>query len=480
MASILSTLGLILSKIPLLLKTIVFYLASLSPTARKWDLGTEVAVTMLRDFLGNAPPSTVSAQQALFMRRDTGARGRIWVARATLPAPPEDDVWRQLRDAIAALGTAAAAYEAPPLQDVSGEWVGVRHGVSRWAAEPARVSERDKFARLTAEAQTDVTVLYIHGGANYLMDPVSARPVALTYATHGKCRVFSVRYRLAPQGPFPSALLDVFVAYLSLLYPPPGAWHSPVSASSLIVTGDSAGGNLSTSLLQLLLQLHRAAAAAAAAASPPTVRFHGRDVPVPLPAGVGLNSPSLDLTRSMQWSESFLQYDYLPPPHLSPVTSPPCAVWPADPPRVHLYCEGGALAHPLVSPMAAASWEGAPPVFFVCGEELLADEAKTVACRMARQGVPVVWEQWEAMPHCFSMLLTWTEASRVSYRGWADFVRDAVRGEVQTKGCYVEVKTLKRREVDVKTLTTISDEDVLEGMAAGRKRIEDKFAHLLK
>ncbi|KAM3563218.1 hypothetical protein MY1884_001368 [Beauveria asiatica] len=475
MASILGTIGLILSKIPLLLKTIVFYLASLSPTARKWDLGTEVAVTMLRDFLGNAPLSTVSAQQALFTRRDTGARGRIWVARATLRAPPEDDVWRQLRGAIAALGGGtAAAYEAPPLQDVGGEWVGVRHGVSRWAPEPARMTEEDKFARLTAEARTDVTVLYIHGGATYLMDPVSARPVALAYATHGKCRVFSVRYRLAPQGPFPSALLDVFVAYLSLLHPPPGAWHSPVPASSLIVTGDSAGGNLGTSLLQLLLQLHRAAA------SPPTVRFHGRDVPLPLPAGVGLNSPSLDLTRSMQWSESFLQYDYLPTPQRSPVTSPPCAVWPADPPRVHLYCEGGALAHPLVSPMAAASWEGAPPVFFVCGEELLADEAKTVACRMARQGVAVVWEQWEAMPHCFGMLLTWTEASRVSYRGWADFVRDAVRGEVQTKGCYVEVKTLKRREVDVKTLTMMSDEDVLEGMAAGRKRIENKFAYLLK
>ncbi|KAM3445303.1 hypothetical protein NHJ13734_000641 [Beauveria thailandica] len=466
MASILGTIGFVLSKIPLLLKTIVFYLASLSPTARKWDLGTEVAVTMLRDFLGNAPPSTVSAQQALFTRRDTGARGRIWVARATLRAPPEDDVWRQLRGAIAALGTAAAAaYEAPPRPvgggDVSGEWVGVRHGVSRWAPEPARMSEGDKFARLTAEAQTDVTVLYIHGGATYLMDPVSARPVALAYATHGKCRVFSVRYRLAPQGPFPSALLDVFVAYLSLLHPPRGAWHSPVPASSLIVTGDSAGGNLGTSLLQLLLQLHRAAA------SPPTVRFHGRDVPVPLPAGVGLNSPSLDLTRSMQWSESFLQYDYLPTPQRSPVTSPPCAVWPADPPRVHLYCEGGALAHPLVSPMAAASWEGAPPVFFVCGEELLADEAKTVACRMARQGVAVVWEQWEAMPHCFGMLLTWTEASRVSYRGWADFVRDAVRGEVQTKGCYVEVKTLKRREVDVKTLTLMSDEDVLDGGHGG-------------
>ncbi len=474
MPSVLSTLQLVLSKIPLLLKTVFAHLFSLSPTARKWDLRTELAVTMLRDFLGNAPPSTVSAQQALFMR-DTGARGPIWVGRTTLPAPPEDDVRRLLLGAVAALGE--VQYTAPPLLDVGGEWVGVRHGVSDWASEPAGLSEREKFDRLTAEAETGVTVLYIHGGANYLMDPVSARPVALAYATYAKSRVFSVRYRLAPQGPFPSALLDAFVAYLSLLHPPPGSWHDAVPASSLIVTGDSAGGNISMALLQLLLQLHRGTTATTA---PPTVRFHGKDVAVPLPAGVGLNSPSLDLTRSMQWSQAFLQYDYLPTPNLSPVTSPPCAVWPADPPRVHLYCEGSALAHPLVSPMASASWAGAPPVFFVCGEELLTDEAKTVARKMARQGVPVVWEQWEAMPHCFSMVLTWTEASRVSYQRWADFVRDAVRGKVEPKGSYVSVKTLKRKEVDVETLTTISDEDVLQGMAAGRQRIENKFAYLLK
>lgn len=470
MPSLLSTLLLVLSKVPLVLKTVVLWLLGRSPTARQWDLRTELVVATLRDFLGHAPPSTISAQQALFMG-DAGARGRLWVSRATLPAPPEDDVRQQLCAAIAALGP--CPFTVPPLQDVAGEWVGVRAGVSAWAPEPQGLSERDKLARLTAEAATDVTVLYMHGGANYLLDPASTRPVALAYAEHARGRVFSVRYRLAPQGPFPAALLDALVAYLSLLHPPPGAWHDAVPASSLVITGDSAGGNLCMALLQLLLQLHRGTA-------PPTVRFHGRDVPVPLPAGVALNSPSLDLTRSMQWSGAFLQYDYLPPPPRSPATSPACGAWPADPRRVHLYCEGGALAHPLVSPMAAASWAGAPPVFFVCGEELLADEARTVARRMARQGVAVVWEQWEAMPHCFAMVLTWTEASRVSYRGWAAFVRDAVRGAVATAGCYVAVKTLERREVDVETLTTMSDEDVLAGMEAGRKQIEERFAYLLE
>ncbi|KAJ6781909.1 hypothetical protein PWT90_09878 [Aphanocladium album] len=475
MAFGLNTAWLILSKIPLLVKTIIFHTLSLSPTARKWDFRTEIVVTMLRDLLINSPASSISDQQALFMR-DVPIRGKMWVSKVTLPAPPPEDgdVSEHLHSAVAALGTGREQYTKAPLQDVGGEWVGVRHGVSDSQPQPADMSERDKFDSLTEEAETDVTVLYIHGGANYLMDPVSTRPTALAYATYAKCRVFSVRYRLAPQGPFPSSVLDAFVAYLSLLHPPPGSWHKAVPASRLIVSGDSAGGNISMSLLQLLLQLHRAASG-----TTPTVRFHGRDVAVPLPAGVGLNSPSLDLTRSMQWSEEFVKYDYLPTPAMSPVTSPPCTIWPADPPRVHLYCDGSALAHPLVSPMAAASWDGAPPTFFVCGEELLTGEGKTVAQRMARQGVPVVWEQWEAMPHCFSLVLTWTEASRVSFQGWADFVKNAVDGKVETKGCYVSAKTLERKEVDVKSLTTVGHDDVLEGMAAARQRVEEEYAYLL-
>ncbi|KAJ3494150.1 hypothetical protein NLG97_g4265 [Lecanicillium saksenae] len=301
MAFGLNTAQLILSKIPLLIKTIVFHVLSLSPTARKWDFRTEVVVTMLRDLLINSPASSISEQQALFMH-DVPIRGKMWVSKATLPAPPPEDgdVCEHLFHAIAALGSGREQYTKPPLQEVSGEWVGVRHGVSDKEPEPVSMSEREKFDSLTKAAETDVTVLYIHGGANYLMDPVSTRPVALAYATYAKCRVFSVRYRLAPQGPFPASLLDAFVAYLSLLRPPPGSWHEAVPASSLFLSGDSAGGNISMALVQLLLQLHRAAAG-----KTPMVRFHGEDVAVPLPAGVGLNSPSLDLTRSMQWSEEF-------------------------------------------------------------------------------------------------------------------------------------------------------------------------------
>ncbi|KAJ4219329.1 hypothetical protein NW757_014555, partial [Fusarium falciforme] len=216
-----------------------------------------------------------------------------------MPAPPEDGLRNLLFEAIEALGRGSEQYCKPTTQPMGAEWVGYRSGVSARTPEPS-ISELEKYKNLVSEVQTDLTLLYFHGGSYYLMDPCSTRPTTSKYAALTRGRIFSVRYRLAPQDPFLSALLDALVAYLSLLYPPPGAFHEPVPASRIVICGDSAGGNLSTALLQTLLQIHRAANTGEV----PTVMFHGAVVPLPLPAGVALNSPSLDLTRSMQWSEA--------------------------------------------------------------------------------------------------------------------------------------------------------------------------------
>jgi acetyl esterase/lipase len=445
---------------------------SLSPTAQKWDLRTEVVITMVRDFLTNSPPTTISSQQAMFLK-DPGVKGKMWVSKVTLPPPPDDDVRAHVFSAIAALGNGKEEYTKPALEPVGAEWVGFRDGVSDNEAEPA-ISEKDKYDNLIKEAKSRITILYFHGGSNYLMDPVSTRPVASKYATTAGGRVFSIRYRLAPQGPFPAALLDALVAYLSLLYPPPGAFHDPVPAASIVVCGDSAGGNISMSLLQLLLQMHRSAPVGEF----PTVKFHGADVSVPLPAGVALNSPSLDLTRSMHWDSAYSQFDYLPPPSFSPAQSPPCDAWPTDPKRVDLWCEGSALSHPLVSPLSAKSWEGSPPIFMVCGEELLTYECKIVARNLAAQGVPVMWEQYEAMPHCFALFLSWIRGSDMSYAGWLDFVVRVVEAPktIEAQGSFVFAKSLKRKKVDLQALSSMSDEDVLAQMEEARMRLVRRFS----
>lgn len=475
MPSVLSTIALVISKIPLLIDAIISHVLGLTPTASKWDLRTAVIVTALRDYLANATPSTISEQQAM-LSRDPGIKSKIWVAKATLAAPPEDDVREQLFAAIKALGNGREQYMPPPLQDVTGEWVGVRAGVSDSEKEPKGMSEKEKYECIAKEAKSSTTILYTHGGSLYLMDPVSTRPNALSYAKYSQGRVFSVRYRLAPQGPFPGALLDVLVAYLSLLHPPPGSLHEPVSASDIVLCGDSGGGNIALSFLQLLLQLHRAAPKNQL----PTVRFHGASVAVPLPGAVGLNSPSCDITRSMHWEMAVKTYDYLPGPQMSPVTSPPCAVWPSDPPRVDLYADGSCLAHPLVTPLAAASWEGSPPVQFIVGEEIVAGECKLLAGLMARQGVKVVWEQFEAMPHCFNLFLTWLDAAPLSYDDWAAFIRRVREGTVETEGSFVAAKTLVRTKEDVKGFYVIPHEEVLINLESYKRGIEERYAYLLK
>lgn len=312
------------------------------------------------------------------------------------------------------------------------------------------------------------------------MDPVSTRPVASKYAATAGCRLVSIRYRLAPQNSFPVALVDAFVAYLSLLYPAEDAFHEAVPASRIVICGDSHGGNISTSLLQLLLQLHRQSSDALQS---PTVLFRGEHVPVPLPGGVALNSPSLDITRSLHWSGKFAEYDYLPPPSWAPAQSPPCELWPTRPPRVDLWCDGSMLAHPLVSPLGAKSWAGSPPIFMVCGEEMLTDECQFAAQKMASQGVHIIWEQYQAMPHCFALFLSWTPAADLSYTGWLNFIRSVEAGQVataSTEGDYIAAPNLDRTSVDLLTLSHLTDEQVAAEMDRAKERLQERFAYLLK
>jgi acetyl esterase/lipase len=467
MPSPLDAVQFLICKIPLIVKTTFLHVLGLSPTSQKWDLRTSLTVNIIRDVLCNSPPSTITEQQQSTLQ-DPGIKGGMWVSKVTLPAPPEGALRDALFEAIEALGTGSEEYLRPYLHPVTAEWTGYRANVPANAPEPC-LSEAEKYKCLMDETSNDVTLLYFHGGSYYLMDPCSHREVVARYAKLTRGRVLSVRYRLAPQNPFPSALLDALVVYLSLLYPPEGALHEPVPASRIVFGGDSAGGNLATVLLQVILQLHRSTSPS----NLPVITFHGKQVEVPLPAGIALGSPSLDLTRSMQSSETCAQYDYLPPPSISPAKSPSCDIWPTDPPRADLFCEGSALCHPLVSPVAAPSWKGSPPMFICCGEEFLTDECKFFAQKAARQGVKLIWEQYEAMPHCFAHVLPGSLASLRSLTSYARFVTTVVRGsgDISTKGEFITARSLDSHPVDVFNLTTMTEEEVLEGLEHARSEI---------
>lgn len=459
-AGILAAVKAILPKVPLISRTALFHTIGYSETSKDWDLRTEVLITVIRSFL--AGPSLPLGKMQRMSMKAPEVKGKMWISKVALPVPTEDDVRQVLFKAIEGLkeeGEAKGGFTEPELKSVEAEWTGYRKDASPSDPE-LKISEKEKYQEMMKEVESPATVLYFHGGAMYLMDPATHRDTCKKLAKISKGRCLNIRYRLSPQGPFPAALLDCLLAYLTLLYPPEGSWHTPVSSEHIVFAGDSAGGNLSFALLQLVLEIRRQNL---------KITFHGVEREVPIPGGVATCSPWLDITHSTPSCETNAKYDYLPARSINPSGTeyPHDELWPTTPRRKNLYAEDAYLKHPLVSPITSKSWEGSPPLYIGTGQELLTDEDKYVASLAAKQGVQVVFEEYLAMPHVFSAMLGHLPASKRFFDGWGGFVRDVVeegRGSVKTKGTLIEAKSLKESEVDVEGVCGFGREELMGWM----------------
>lgn len=287
----------------------------------------------------------------------------------------------------------------------------------------------------------------------------------VTTLTHGRC--FSLRYRLSPQHPFPSALLDLLLAYLSLLHPPQTSlvYHSAIPAREIVLTGDSAGANLCLSLIQTILSLAREQSS-----SPPIVRWNGANVPLHLPQGVALISPWFDLTYSLPSFKENQKTDYVSDYNISCAPGfPQCSVWPTDPPRGDLYCDTSCLVHPLANPAAVDDWRGCPPLLLLCGEEVAADGAKIVVQQAHSQGVSIRWRQFERLPHVFVSLLADLEHTKVAMAEWAEFCKGLVEDKdlLEPGGELIFARDLSRKKVNLDCLTSLTREAALVLMKRG-------------
>jgi acetyl esterase/lipase len=452
-------------KIPYATQTALLYALRLSETSKQWSIRLELTAKMMRSFVYTSPLPSVSTMQNFSLQGFPVTR-KMWISKVVLSPPTDDDVRQALFGAIERLkedGAVAGGYVLPDTLPIEAEWTGYCGD----ALSKSGMSEAEKFRGMMKESPSRITILYFHGGAYYLMDPATHRPTVAKLAKYTRGRCLSVRYRLAPQGPFPCALLDGLVAYLNLLYPPPGAFHNPIPASEIVFAGDSSGGNLALALLQTLLEFKRHGV------SP---RWNGDAHTIPLPAGIALNSPWTDITRSMPSCETNATFDYLPTPSTHPdgMEFPRCLIWPASPPRKNFFAEDDMLSHPLVSPLAAKDWSGSPPMWICTGEELLTDEDRHVASKAARQGVAVQFEEWEGMPHCFCMILMGTKPSRKCLKSWAEFARMAVKAPqaLITTGVKIKARTWAEQKLDVETVSKYTDEEIAVRMKYGELRID--------
>ncbi|KAL8937992.1 MAG: hypothetical protein Q9216_004135 [Gyalolechia sp. 2 TL-2023] len=387
------------------------------PKSKLWNPETQKTVDGLRAYIHREPQPTISKIQ------QDSIKGRplsddFHCFQDVLPEPG-DDVQNLLLQTID--DVQKIEYQRPVLAPVTVEWVGKR---GRQGAQSETVS-RDilPWASLSEDTKTNLTILHVHGGAFFQGSPEAYRPTTSQLAVGTGGRVVSVKYRLAPQYPFPAGLLDVFVCYLSLLYPHPRSTHQPISPSTIVFAGDSSGANLLYALLQTI-QLTKQH-------SPISFHSHIVEFPLPLPAGLASVSFAGDTLNSLPSYELNRVNDlYLDIPWSHP-SYPACQLWPTKPPRSQVYAATSAYAHPFISPALAHECRGMPPMWFAVGEEQFIDASRAVARRVAQQGVQVDWVQFEAMPHCFAALpgLNTSWQAKACMEKWAAFCKACVEPE---------------------------------------------------
>jgi epsilon-lactone hydrolase len=227
-------------------------------------------------------------------------------------------------------------------------------------------------------------LLFLHGGGYELGSVRSDGELAARLGRASGMRVLFPEYRLAPEHPFPAAIDDVLAA-----------WHwlrtgQGLSASSLAVAGDSAGGGLAVALLVAT-----------------------RDAGQALPAAATLMSPTVDLTSSGASMTERADQD--------PISTPALLRQLAAG-----YLAGADPKTPLASPLFA-SLAGLPPLLIQVGTaDLLLSDSERLAAAAADAGVDVTLEVGEGLPHVYQLLLGTPEAAEATEQ-IGKFLRTRVR-----------------------------------------------------
>jgi acetyl esterase/lipase len=128
-------------------------------------------------------------------------------------------------------------------------------------------------------------VLDVPGGGFVAMTPRNHDDKLLAWAGRLSVPVLSLEYKKAPEHPYPYALNECYDTYLTLIASKGRCvGFSGETEPRIVVSGDSAGGNLAVGMTLMILQ----------AGSTDSRRFQGEQV-LPPPEGVILIYPALDM-----------------------------------------------------------------------------------------------------------------------------------------------------------------------------------------
>ena len=240
--------------------------------------------------------------------------------------------------------------------------------------------------------------LYIHGGAYALGSPRSHRVITAKFSEITGGAVLAIDYRLMPEHPRRAGIEDCRAAYRWMLTHGPDG-EEP--AGTVFVAGDSAGGNLTLSLIAWVRDQGLRAPDAAVALSPATDST--------------LGSPSL---------KANLATDAMLGPLFRPVTKVPRSV---------LLWGGWALnrmrpSHPDISPVFG-NLSGLPPVLVHASQiEMLLDDSRRYVNKAVAAGSPVRLQTWNHMVHVWQIFYPGLTESRQAFDEIGKFLAAAAPG----------------------------------------------------
>jgi monoterpene epsilon-lactone hydrolase len=240
-------------------------------------------------------------------------------------------------------------------------------------------------------ADTDPTgvIFHLHGGGFALGSAASSVGFVSDLARRASMNAVTVDYRLAPEHPFPAALEDVTAAYRALL-------ERQSARTQIVVTGESAGGNLALELL-----------------------IAGKQHALEMPAAVAVFSPMTDLTAT---GESFS----------TKAGVDPNITVAAIRRRAEEYLNGTDPKDPLVSPIYA-DLTGLPPMLIQAGShEVLLDDATRLATRAAADDVAVTLDITPDVAHVFQAFAAILDEGDLALSRAATFLQEHVETLITT------------------------------------------------
>ena len=213
-------------------------------------------------------------------------------------------------------------------------------------------------------------LLYIHGGAFYVGSPKSHRVITSRLSEIANCAVLAVDYRLMPENKRVEGIEDCRNAYDWMLqHSVDGIDNQP---TAVFIAGDSAGGNLTLSLLSWIRDTQRPQVNAAVALSPVT--------------DMQMLNPSIRVNN---------KHDVILGPLFKLLTKVPRVFFSTG----YYFLTGQRTKAPLVSPLHGDLSDLPPILVQISEHEILRDDGRRYVNKAVAAGTDATLQVWPHMPH---------------------------------------------------------------------------------